>query len=180
MLDPAVGILITAGLALLLLTAAWQKLRSHTEFAAALAGYRLFPRALLPVLTWLIPCLEAAIAVGLLAPRSRLPAVLAGCALLLAYAGAVAINLGRGRLDLDCGCAGPNDRRPIAPWMVARNLLLAALLGVVTLRWSGRPLELTDALTIGGGLAAAGILYQALDTLLGQIMPRGTTLERPS
>ena len=180
MLDPTFGILIVAGLALLLLTAAWQKLRSFTEFAAALAAYRLFPRALLPMLSWLIPFLEVAIAVGLLVPWSRSPAAMSGCAVLLAYALGIAINLGRGRRNLDCGCAGPDNRTPIAPWMVMRNLLLATLLGVANLRWSGRPLALTDGLSIAAGLAAAAILYRALDTLLGQILPRGSMLRRLS
>ena len=180
MLDPAVGMVITAGLALLLLTGAWHKLRAHAEFADALAGYRLVPYALLPACSWLLPGLEALIAAALLVPRSRAPAVWSGCGLLLAYAGAIAINLGRGRRDLDCGCAGPNQRRPIAWWMVWRNLLLAALLGVATLRWSARPLTFTDALTVGGALTGAAILYHALDLLLGQVIPRGAALRRAS
>ena len=180
MLDPGIGMLISAALALLFLSAAWHKLRARAEFEAVLAAYRLFPSFLVPALSWLTPAAEVTIATGLLIGPTRWLAAPFGCALLLTYATSIAINLGRGRRDLDCGCAGPNDRRPIAPWMVVRNLLLAAALSAVTLRWSDRPLELTDALTIGGGLAAAAILYHAIDALFGQIMPRGLMLRRLS
>ena len=60
-------------------------------------------------------------------------------ALLLTYAIAIAINLARGRRDLDCGCAGPNERRPIAAWMVWRNVGIAILLAAVLLPWSAAP-----------------------------------------
>ena len=90
----------------------------------------------------------------------------------LGYAAAIAINLARGRHDLTCGCGGPNDRRPIAAWMVWRNLGLALLLGVSVLPWSSRPLEGADALTIGMGTAVIGLLYMSFDLLLGRLQPR--------
>jgi hypothetical protein len=87
---------------------------------------------------------------------------------LLAYAVAIAVNLSRGRRDLACGCGGPDDRRPIAPWMVGRNVLLACLLAAVMLPWSERPLTLTDLVTIGCGTAAAALVYLSLDRLLAR------------
>jgi hypothetical protein len=92
--------------------------------------------------------------------------------LLLVYASAIAINLGRGRRDLTCGCGGPNDKRPIAAWMVWRNVLLAGLLAVTLLPRGARAMSAADALTIGGGTAAAALLYMSLDSLLGRVAPR--------
>jgi len=96
----------------------------------------------------------------------------------MVYAGAIALNLSRGRRELDCGCAGPADRRPIAWWMVWRNAILAPLLLLTTLEWSRRPFAAADALTLVGGLAAAVLLYATVDRLVGQVMPRTAALRR--
>jgi hypothetical protein len=98
--------------------------------------------------------------------------------LLIMYALAISLNLARRRIDLDCGCAGPADRRPIAAWMVWRNLLLALLLGSTLVPWSARPLTAVDAVTIVCGVLAATVVYAAVDRLLGQVMPRTAALRR--
>lgn len=179
-LDQAVGALIDSAVALLLLSASAQKLRRQPEFEAVLDAYQLLPRALVPLVARLVPALELGLALALLWPSMRPAAAIAIAALLLGYALAIAVNLQRGRVDLDCGCAGPNDRRPIAPWMVTRNLLLAAAAAGSSLPWSDRTLEAVDVLTVGGGLVVAVLLYLASDHLLGQIVPRGAALRRPS
>ena len=176
MVDPDIGALIVAGMALLLASASWHKWRALPEFESVLAAYHLVPQAIAGAAARLVPAIEVAIAAALLVGPTRSWAALAGAALLLAYAGGIAINLRRGRRDLDCGCAGPEDRRSIAPWMVVRNVVLAAALGVAAVPWSVRPLGPIDALTIGGGLATLAVLYHAVDRLLGQVMPRGATL----
>lgn len=122
--------------------------------------------------------LETTIAGALLIASTRGYAAVAGVTLLVLYATAIAINLRRGRLDLDCGCAGFADRRPIAAWMVWRNLLLAALLAATLLPWAPRRLAGTDAVTIVAGLAALASIYAALERLLGQVMPRTAALRR--
>ncbi len=175
-LDPALGWMLVSALALLLAHAAVGKWRHHGEFAAVLANYRLFPAAIVRVLAWVVPALESVLVVGLLLPPARAGAAVVGAALMLAYAGAIAVNLRRGRLDLDCGCAGPAERRPIAPWMLARNVLLAAALGLLALPWSGRELTATDLLTVGGGLTVTALLYLAVDRLLGEVAPRSAAL----
>lgn len=180
MLDPVAGTLIVAGVALLLLSAAWHKARGMAEFASILAAYRILPRMLVPVAARAVPLVEIAIAVALLVRSTRYAALLGGATLLLAYALAIAVNLRRGRRDLDCGCTGPSDRRPIAGWMVVRNVLLAASLGLAALPWSTRSLGLTDALTIAAGVVIATLLYLATDRLLGQVMPRGAAIRRPT
>jgi len=175
MIDPAVGALLAGAFALLFASAALHKLLDPERFAAAFRAYDVVPTALAWV-SRLVPVLELAVAAALLAAGSRKGAAAAGAALLLAYAAAIAVNLGRGRRNLDCGCGGPSERRPIGTWMVWRNLMLAALLAALLLPWAPRPLASADALTIGAGTAVAALLYMSLDLLLGRAAPRGAQL----
>jgi Methylamine utilisation protein MauE len=177
-LDPDIGILIVAGMAMLLTSASLHKWRELPQFELVLRAYRVVPDSWVIPLTRLIPTFEFAIAAGFAFPATRSRAALAGAALLLSYGGGIAINLWRDRLDLDCGCAGPGFRRPIAPWMVVRNVVLAALLVSAAVPWATRPLALADSLTVGGGLAVVTFLYLSIDRLLGQIVPRGAALRR--
>jgi hypothetical protein len=175
LIDPAIGAMLAGALALLFVSAAFNKLRSLQRFVEVFRAYRLLPEAVAR-LAWLVPALELTVGVGLLARRSRAGASAAGAALLLAYAAAIAINLRRGRRDLACGCGGPHERRPIAAWMVWRNLLLAGLLGALLLPWIVRPMAAADAITIGAGTAVAALLYMSLERLLAQISPRTALL----
>jgi Methylamine utilisation protein MauE len=170
MIDPAVGALLAGAFALLFASAAFHKLLDLGRFAAAFRAYEVVPAPLAGA-SPLIPLLELAIAAALLAAGSRPGAAAAGAALLLLYAVAIAINLARGRHDLDCGCGGPRERRPIGAWMVWRNVALAALLGVLLLPWAQRPLGAADALTIGAGTAVAALLYMCVDVLSGGAAP---------
>lgn len=175
MIDPAVCALLAGAFALLFASAALHKLLDAGRFAAAFHAYELVP----PELGWLarlVPVLELAIAAALLTAGSRTGGAAAGAALLLAYASAIGVNLGRGRRDLDCGCAGPGASQPIGLWMVWRNLLLALLLATLLLPPASRPLTVADALTIGAGTAVAALLYMSLDALLGRAVPRTARL----
>jgi len=87
--------------------------------------------------------------------------------LLAIYAAAIAVNLRRGRRELDCGCMGFGRRRSISPGMVWRNVVLAlALLAAGWLPWTSRPLNWVDVLTMVGGVCAGTLLYMAIDGLL--------------
>lgn len=175
MIDPAVGALLAGVFALLFASAALHKLRDLTAFTDALRAYQLLPEAAAR-LAWLVPLLELTVAASLLVTASRTGASAAGAALLVLYAFAVGVNLRRGRRDLACGCGGPDERRPIAAWMVWRNLALAVLLAALVLPWSARAVEPADALTIGAGTAVAALLYMSLDRLLGRVVPRAAAL----
>jgi hypothetical protein len=166
--DPAIAALIVACVAILFVGGAFHKLRDLRRFDEIFAAYGVLPFLARLRLSRLVPVLEAAVALGLVFYAARIAAAGVGIALLLAYACAIAINLRRGRQDLACGCGGPDDRRPIAPWMVWRNLLIAGLLAVVMLPWNPRPLLLTDAVTIGFGSLTCALLYLCLDRLLGR------------
>jgi hypothetical protein len=180
MLDPAFGYLIIGGIALLFASAGMHKLRALATFTEIFAAYRVVPDVLARRLAAFIPCLELGIAAGLLWEPSRRIAVASAVAVLIGYASGLGLNLLRGRRDLDCGCGTARDRRAIAAWMAWRNLFLAAALGMAALPWSPRALNLTDLLTVMAGLAAAVVLYAAVDRLLGDVVPRGLHLRSTS
>jgi hypothetical protein len=173
MLDPAVGYLLVVGVAALLGCAAFHKLSSPREFAQALGAYRLLPVQAVRPASRALPGLELATGVGLLIPASRGLSCIAAALIMLIYAGAIAINLIRGRRDLDCGCGLARDRRPIAGWMLVRNVAIATAALVAASPWSSRSLVPIDLLTILAGTAAAALLYASIDVLLGRVAPRG-------
>lgn len=176
MLDPAIAWLLAAAFALLFAAAALHKLRAPGRFAAVFSAYRLAPPSLAP-LAVLVPLLELSVAAGLLMNHARHAAAGMGALLLCLYAAAIALNLARGRRELSCGCGGPNDRRPIAAWMVVRNLLLAAGLAALLLPQGTRQFAAADVLTVGAGTAVAALLYMSLDQLLARVAPRGALLQ---
>src|SRR5437870_248556 len=165
-MDPVIDFTLRTGLALLFFVAASHKLRDLGRFRATLAEYRLLPAGLTPLAAILVVAVEVAAAGALLAPGARPAGLLAAAALLVLYGAAIAINLARGRRDLDCGCAGPAVRRPISGALVARNAALAALAlaGLVPVR--PRALLWVDALTVAGATAALAAFYAALDRMI--------------
>jgi hypothetical protein len=170
MVDPVASVLIALSAALLFGSAAVHKLRPSNAFAATLAEYQLLPKPTIALAGVLIGALEMALAAGLLLPATRSVAAAIGAALLLLYAAAMAINLARGRRDLDCGCG--IQPRTIGGWMVIRNLLIAAALGLLQIPTSSRALGLADFATVGGGVIVAVLLYASVDLLLGRAVPR--------
>jgi hypothetical protein len=169
MLDPAIGLLLAAAIALLFASASAHKLRDLRRFDEIFSAYGLLTVIGRLGLSWSIPALELAVAGGLLFDESRPYAATVGIVLLLTYAGAIAVNLKRGRRDLACGCGGPDERRPIAPWMVWRNVLIAFCLASSFAPWTARPLGLTDAVTVVFGLMTLALIYLCVDQLMGYL-----------
>jgi hypothetical protein len=160
-IDPALQLGVRLAGALLLAGAAWHKLRDREAFRAALADYRLLPAALVPLAAQLVVALEVALAAVLLAtPRAGL----AAAGLLAGYALAIGVNLLRGRRHIDCGCGG--EPQPLSAWLVARNLVVAAVFAVCAAPASGRTLGALDAASVAGSLAALGLLWRAIDVAL--------------
>ena len=179
MLDPAVGYLLGIAYALLFAHASWQKWLDLPRFTATLVSYRLLPAPLPALLGKFIPVLETGVAGALLYGPARVLGVTIGAGLLLIYAAAMGTNMARGRLDLDCGCTGPAGRRPIALWMVVRNIFLAGGLVPLAAPWIGRPLVAVDGLTISGGVCVLVLLYLSMDRLFAQVLPAVGRLKAP-
>lgn len=166
MLDPALSLLAALCGALLFGWAAAHKWRARQEFAATLAEYRLLPQSVVGFASITLPLLETAVCVTLLWPQTQATSALVGAALLLLYAGAMAVNLARGRRELDCGCG--LVRRAISGGLVARNIALAALIALASLPTSARAMTLPDYATLAGALIVCVLLYASAELVLAR------------
>ena len=150
---------LAAFVALLMFRAAVHKAVDLQRFGGVLSDYDIGPAGLARLLREVIPGLEigaaALLASGVMATKG---AVLAAF-LLVAYAGAMAINLLRGRAEIDCGCGGPGQ--PIGWALVARNLALAVAL-VPAAAGLAAPRSLGEVVAAWGvALAAMGVWIAA-------------------
>src|SRR6202035_118541 len=101
------------------------------RFDEIFSAYGLMPAITRARISWVVPILEISVAAGLVVKISRPYAAGLGILMLTGYDAAIAVNLRRGHRDLACGCGGPDERRPIAAWMVWRNMLMALAVAVV-------------------------------------------------
>lgn len=162
--DPLLHAVAAAALAVLWGHAAVVKLRDRDRLEGVLAGYRLLPAWLVGPAARGLPAVELAIAAGLVAATPRGPAAVASAVLLLVYAAAVAINLRRGRRAIDCGCGG--RPRPIHPWRVGLNGLLAGVSLALLAPVGPRGLGLLDAVNAAMMLAVLIGLHATLEQWL--------------
>src|SRR2546425_7648864 len=100
-MDPVIDVTLRTALALLFFVAAGHKLRDLDRFRATLAEYRLLPAGLVPLAVALVVAVEVAAAGALLVPGARAAGLVSAAALLVLYGAAIAINLARGRRDID-------------------------------------------------------------------------------
>tara|TARA_R110002096_G_scaffold392372_1_gene587354 strand:- start:66 stop:605 length:540 start_codon:yes stop_codon:yes gene_type:complete len=131
MLDLVFDIAFRSALAAILITAAWHKLRDPIGFWQIVASYRIVPEALTRYVARLVPIVEIATAVCLVAIPSTAMPVFAAAFLWLVYAGAIVVNLLRGQTDIECGCGGVSADQKIHWGLVVRNGVL--LMGTLAL-----------------------------------------------
>jgi hypothetical protein len=146
-------------------TAVAGKLRHRHELAGVVANYRLLPEWLAATAAWVIVGLECLVALSLLSGVWLTAGATLAIVLLGGFALAMAINLARGRREIDCGCFQLGLRQRLSAGLVVRNLVLAIILvplltaaaaGATALQW-------IDGL--GAGLAAY-VLYQVLGEIV--------------
>ncbi|MEH3048144.1 MauE/DoxX family redox-associated membrane protein [Sphingomonas adhaesiva] len=131
-MDGADGLAIAAlaasiGAGLMFVAAGLVKLRHRSLVEGVVADYRLLPASLVAPVARALPWGEIALGLALVAGlRPWAPG--AGIALLLAFAAAMAVNIRRGRRNIDCGCGLSALRQPLGWGTVARNVALAASL----------------------------------------------------
>ncbi len=144
--------------------AAFHKLSSPPAFVATLRNYRLLPAALTSVVAYLIIGAELVTTLGLAFGQHN--AGWLSAALLFIYAGAMALNIIRGRRDIDCGCAGPAQRQPLSRWLVIRNLVLLIPAIIVTQPTMMRTMLVMDWFTVLFCVISVTVLYAAANQLL--------------
>jgi hypothetical protein len=157
-MDPLVRDTSWAATILLFSLALYHKLQDWAGFRRALVDYRIVPSSLVPTVAVVVVALEAAVVTG------RFVAL--GGVLLLAYAAAIALNLVRGRVRIDCGCGGIAGRERLSWWLVGRNVVCAAVAFAASSRASLRDLEWMDAFSLVAAVAVLAALYVATDQLI--------------
>ncbi len=170
MLDPLILTAVSIGFGLLFLLAAAHKLAGLGEFRRVMADYRLLPRWSLPVASVAFAVLEATTGAAWLVAANRTLVALTTIALLGAYAAAIAINLGRGRTHISCGCGfgkAAGDEGDLLSWaLVLRNLVLAGVAGLAMLPTAPRDYGGLDYVTLSASLLAAVLLFAASNQLI--------------
>lgn len=158
MIDPVISVCLRCLLAIVFATAAWHKASDIRRFRRVLDAYRLVPSAFSHAAAWSVPAIEVVLACGLLLPGYRW-AAWGAAVMLLAYSAAIAVNLARGRRDIDCGCFGPAASVPLSGSLLVRNAILVAAAGIATSSLRPRPLVWVDGFTVLFVIAAAVLLW---------------------
>jgi hypothetical protein len=150
---------------LIFLESGFSKLRHRRLLPGIVANYRLLPDGLVAPFSALLPFVEIVLGAALLANLAP-AAPIAGASLLGLFALAMAINLGRGRRDISCGCGRPELGHRIGWGLVLRNVVLAALLVAPRPSAAGlTPLDVAMAIAAGFGLYLAYALFEAISRL---------------
>ena len=89
----------------------------------------------------------------------------AALGLLALYSGALALNLARGRRDLDCGCLGPANRQRISPGLLWRNAVVSLGPLLLLLEPEPRVMNWIDALSVMGASATLVLLWTGVHQL---------------
>lgn len=170
----ATGMAGAAGAGMVFAEAGLAKLRHRDVLPGVVANYRLLPEALVAPVSAVLPWVEAGLALALLAGVTGiLPAAITtgaaalASALLLVFAGAIAINIRRGRSHIDCGCGRSSLRQPLHRGMVLRNVALAALVALRIVPQARAPGLADIALALVAGLAIwlLTLMFNAISAL---------------
>lgn len=164
--DPIIVLALRIGLALLLLSSAWHKLRDPDAFRSAVSGYAVLPLRLVSSVAHLFIAIEIVCGIGLLLPVAAAPAARGTAGILVLYSIAIVINLARGRRRIDCGCGGPAGALPLSPALVVRNTIVIGLACVAGLPTSPRVMGAMDILVIACAVSTFAVLYVAVETSL--------------
>lgn len=163
--DPVLHWAVRGGLAAMFASAAVHKLRDVASFAATIRSYRVLPAAASATAAVVLPIAEFATAIALVVRFSPY-AVANALALLALYSAAIALNLARGRRDIDCGCLGPGHRQPLSEWLLVRNATAAIAATVLLAPVETRPWSWLDAVAGSLCVACFAMLWVAANRLL--------------
>jgi hypothetical protein len=169
MIDPAVSWIAAIAASLIFAASAIMKLRNLELFESAVINYRILPRFLAALFARLIPIAELGGALALLWPAWRTAGAAIILFLLVIFTLGIAINLMRGRHDVDCGCFGPALRQTLSWWLVLRNLALAALAAILLLKPNGRTLMMLDDFTIICGVITILLIYASINYVFANL-----------
>lgn len=164
MIDPLLPLVISVSLALLFFMASRHKFESIPHFEAQLGAYKVLPPQLLPMIARVLPWLEMSLVFLLLIPLTRALAGSIAAALLVVYALAMAVNLRRGRGEIDCGCGA--KPQALSVWLLLRNAVLAVGALIVAVPAIDRSLVVSDMVLVALFTAVLAMSYLTVDELV--------------
>jgi hypothetical protein len=173
-MDPLLGLTFALALAALFASSALHQFWTFRQWISVVRRYELVAQGLSAPLAVLVTAALFVTAGALSWPPTRPQGGVAAAALLSLFAGAMWINIRRGRTAIDCGCFGARSRAGIAPWMVWRNVLLALIALLLTLPRGARALSLLDLAACAGCVLTLAFLYPVVAVVL-----RPTAISRP-
>ena len=162
----------TAFIGLFFVMSGFHKAINYVVFLEVLSDYRLLHNRVLGVVAIALTLAEMTIGTVLLLPSTVLSAVIfhsvanAAALLLALYSLAMAINLFRGRVHIDCGCSFQQRKITLSNWHLLRNTLLIGLALVIRLPVTDRILILPDFIAMLAALVAFGLIYLCTETML--------------
>ena len=169
MLDPLITHAIGLGMSVLFLSAAWHKLSDIRRFETALRNYELLPAGCVAAAARLLPLMETILGIAWLLSLSINIIAPASAGLLGIYTFAIAINVLRGRVHIDCGCGRPGadaDEQPLTAWLVLRNAVLITFALVPVLPVTERAFSVLDYVAVSAAVIVALLLYSTATQLL--------------
>jgi hypothetical protein len=175
------GLTGAIGTGIVFVEAGLAKLRHRELVPGVVANYRLLPEALVAPVALALPVVELALGLGLIGSvfgggLLRLLGIPAA-ALFVVFAGAMAINIVRGRRAIDCGCGRSQLRQPLGWGLVLRNLVLAGLVVVHALPQGTDdavgPVDIALALVSGAAVFLMVLVFNALAALAASPLASG-------
>jgi hypothetical protein len=141
--------------------AAFNAMREWAAFGGIVEQYRLVPRWLALIAARVLPPLELVAAAALVLPVTSRAGGVLGLCLMALFTMAIAVNLARGRVSIDCGCGGASGQR-LSTGLILRNLIIMFGLVIVL---AAPPEGVVDSVTtigvIGASVTLLGLYFAA-------------------
>jgi hypothetical protein len=154
-IDAAIVIAIRTFIGLIFAHAVISKISNIGVFIEVLANYRLVPNIAVPMVAWLVLALEGGIVLMIAFDGTVQVAGAIAWALLVIFTIAIAVNLARGRRDIDCGCFPGGAKNHLSVSLVVRNLLLSAMCLLLTRSY----IENASHMQFFNGLCAGAVMF---------------------
>jgi uncharacterized membrane protein YphA (DoxX/SURF4 family) len=164
MIDPLLPLVIATALALLFFMAARHKLSDNRRFQAQIAAYQLIPESLLSFSAKTLPWIEMSLVFTLLIPYTRALAASVAATLLVVYALAMAVNMIRGRSEIDCGCG--DTPQTLSPLLLLRNAVLATGALILVVPVVDRAITTIDLIFVALFTAVLATAYLMVELLV--------------
>ena len=157
-------LIVRLGLLVLFIFSLVHKLRNLALFNENIRDYRLTAEGVNAIVAAALLFVEFSIVILLIA-KPLIGFCLAGVMLLL-YAGAMFINLLRGRSTIDCGCGRAGAGQMISYALIIRNIIISVLAFLATQGLFVASMSQLQLLLGTAGLLVTVLLYNAINELL--------------